>query len=76
MSISRDGRATFSFMRSIRLVPPAMNFAAGSAAIWRTASATSLAREYSKLFIALRPFRALSAALPNITSSMAATMFG
>src|ERR1700687_5943531 len=51
MSISRDGRAPFSFMRSIRLVPPAMNFASGSAAARRTASATSLARVYSKLFI-------------------------
>ena len=27
MSISRDGRSTSSFIRSIRLVPPAMNFA-------------------------------------------------
>ena len=35
MSISCEGRATFSLIRSIRLVPPAMNFAAGSAAIWR-----------------------------------------
>ena len=29
MSISRDGRSTSSFIRSIRLVPPAMNFAVG-----------------------------------------------
>ena len=29
MSISRDGRSTSSFIKSIRLVPPAMNFAAG-----------------------------------------------
>src|SRR5262245_30803600 len=55
MSISRDGRATFSFMRSIRLVPPAMNFAPGSSAIWRTASAMSLARVYPKLFIVSPP---------------------
>ena len=40
-----------AFIRSIRLVPPAMNFAAGSAAIWRTASATSLARAYWKLIM-------------------------
>src|SRR5262249_49067024 len=52
MSISRDGRTTFSFIRSIRFVPPAMNFAAGSAAIWRTASTTSTGRVYSKLFTA------------------------
>jgi hypothetical protein len=45
MSINREGRSTSSFIRSIRLVPPAMNFAEGSAAIIRTASATSLARE-------------------------------
>ena len=32
MSISRVGRSTFSFIRSSRLVPPAMNFAPGSAA--------------------------------------------
>jgi len=44
MSMSRVGRSTSSFMRSIRLVPPAMNFACGSAAIRRTASATSVAR--------------------------------
>ena len=42
MSISRDGRSTSSLIRSMRLVPPAMNLAAGSAAIWRTASATRL----------------------------------
>ena len=30
MSISREGRSTSSFIRSIRLVPPAMNFAPGS----------------------------------------------
>jgi hypothetical protein len=46
MSISRVGRSTSSFIRSIKLVPPAMNFALGSAAIWRTASETSLARAY------------------------------
>src|SRR6202158_5366390 len=46
MSISREGRSTSSFIRSIRLVPPAMNFAVGSATIWRTASATSFARAY------------------------------
>ena len=51
MSISRVGRSTSSFIRSTRLVPPAMNFAAGSAAIWRTASATSLARAYWKLIM-------------------------
>ena len=33
MSISREGRSTSSFIKSIRLVPPAMNFADGSAAI-------------------------------------------
>src|SRR2546421_11998652 len=51
MSISREGRSTSSFIRSIRLVPPAMNFAVGSAAIWRTASATSSARAYWKLIM-------------------------
>ena len=51
MSISRDGRSTSSFIRSIRLVPPAMNFASGSAAICRTASATSVARAYWKLIM-------------------------
>ena len=30
MSISRDGRSISSFIKSIRLVPPAMNFASGS----------------------------------------------
>src|SRR5207249_2826377 len=55
MSISREGRSTFSFIRSMRLVPPAMNLAVGSAAIWRTASATSLARAYWKLIMAWRP---------------------
>ena len=44
MSISRLGRSTFSFIRSIRLVPPAMNLAAPSAATSRTAVATSPAR--------------------------------
>src|SRR4051794_9269943 len=52
MSISRAGRSTLAFIRSIRLVPPAMNFAVGSAAIWRTASATSPARAYWKLIMA------------------------
>src|SRR5580698_9854166 len=52
MSISSEGRSTSSFIRSIRLVPPAMNFAVGSATIWRTASATSLARAYWKLIMA------------------------
>ena len=33
-------------VRQMTAAPPAMNFAVGSAAIWRTASATSLAREY------------------------------
>ena len=33
ISITREGRSTSSFMRSTRLVPPAMNFALGSAAI-------------------------------------------
>jgi hypothetical protein len=44
MSISRLGRSTFSFIRSIRFVPPAMNLAAPSAATSRTAVATSPAR--------------------------------
>src|SRR6202790_597693 len=52
ISISRVGRSTSSFIRSIRMVPPAMNFAAGSAAIWRTASTTSFARAYWKLIMA------------------------
>ena len=51
MSISRDGRSTSSFIRSIRLVPPAINFAVGSAEIRRTASATSVARTYWKLIM-------------------------
>jgi hypothetical protein len=45
-SISLAGRSTSIFIRSTRLVPPAMNFAPGLAAIWRTASATLLACEY------------------------------
>ena len=44
MSINRVGRSTFSFIRSMRLVPPAMNFAALSAAMSCTAVATSLGR--------------------------------
>src|ERR1700730_3757751 len=52
ISISRLGRSTSSFIRSTRLVPPAMNFAAGSAAIRRTASLTSLARAYWILIMA------------------------
>ena len=55
ISMSRAGRSTYAFIRSTRLVPPAMNFAPGSAAIWRTASATSLARAYSKLIMACHP---------------------
>src|SRR5689334_20555402 len=58
MSTSRDGRSTFTFTMSTRSVPPAMNFAVGSAARRRTASATSLARAYSKLImIASLPHR-------------------
>jgi hypothetical protein len=41
MSISRLGRATFSFIKSIRFVPPAINFASLSLAISLTAVATS-----------------------------------
>src|SRR3981189_1780337 len=55
MSISREGRSTSSFIRSIRLVPPAMNFAFGSAIAVRTASAMPLARVDSKLITALPP---------------------
>src|SRR5262245_60768104 len=57
ISMSRAGRSTSPFIRSIRLVPPAMNLAPGPAAIWRTASATSLARAYSKLIMACHPSR-------------------
>ena len=52
MSINLDGLAMPSLIRSIRFVPPATNFASGSAAICRIASATSLARLNSKLFMA------------------------
>ena len=47
MSMSFAGRSTSIRIRSTRLVPPAMNFAAGLAVIWRSASATLSAREYS-----------------------------
>ena len=65
MSISRAGRSTSYFIRSIRLVPPAMNFAAGSAAIWLhrvgdVACARVLERDHDR----------------SIACWIAATMFG
>ena len=52
---NKEGRSTSSFIRSSRLVPPAIDFAVGSAAIWRMASATSFARAYSRSHLRGRP---------------------
>ena len=65
MSINREGRSTSSFIKSIKLVPPAMNFAVGSPAICRTASATSLGPCVLEIDHDL-----------SIACSIAATMFG
>ena len=71
MSISLAGRATFSFIRSMRLVPPAMNFAAGFCAIWLD-GVTHVARfDIVEVDHGVDPGGA-----PCMTSSMAATMFG
>src|SRR5262245_53705058 len=52
MSINRPGRSTSYFIRSMRLVPPAMNFAVGSLLIAAMASAIFSARTKEKLIIA------------------------
>src|SRR6185436_4095638 len=54
MSINREGRSTSSFIKSIKLVPPAMNFAVGSAVICRTASADVAAHQFTDLVGGLR----------------------
>src|SRR3984893_11133186 len=51
MSITFVGRSTSIFIKSIRLVPPATNFAFGSSAIRLTASLTSLTRAYWKVIM-------------------------
>src|SRR5438309_217835 len=51
MSTRWDGRETFSFIRSSRFVPPAMNFALAVAATSVTAPSTLLAIAKEKLFM-------------------------
>ena len=71
MSMSRRGLATFSFIRSMRLVPPAMNLAFGSRAIWLDRVA-----HVARLDVIEGDHGADSGGAPCMTSSMAATMFG
>ena len=72
MSMRCDGRATFSFIRSMRLVPPAMNRGRVRRDLAHGVGDVARARIGEIVHRRLRLLRAL----PNITSSIAATMFG
>ena len=71
MSTSRLGRSTFSFIRSIRFVPPAMNFAAPSIGDLAHGGRHVVGPDVGKAV-----HRSAPPSVVRIACSIAATMFG